>query len=220
MLRLFGTPHVSGLDGLPMRLPAKSYLAAALLDLKFAGVVERHVLAAELWENSSAVLANRSLRQMLVLVRNWESEFGRQIFSIGPRSIARGAAELRSDVSEFMDIKRIETGAELARLSSLYAGDFLLGLVDVSGDIHEWMASQRVRLRDRFVHLALEAAERLGGQEADDVLHRLAEESPYDDTIQRALMVHLARERSTGAVRSAYGVANRGPGMTTTVPRS
>ena len=136
MLRLFGTPHISDHERSQGKLPAKSYLAAALLELKYSGMVERHVLAAALWENSSEILANRSLRQLLVLVRTWEAEAGLRIFETGPRSIARGAGELGSDLAEFLRIGTVETRSQLARLSSLYAGDFRLPAESVFSRLH------------------------------------------------------------------------------------
>jgi len=203
MLRLLGIPHVDGVGSQLPTIPLKAFLAAALVDLRYSGEANRAGLAAALWPDAAADLAHRSLRQLLLLVRRWEEQTGALLFQTGPRHIYRGNKTLTSDAAVLMHL-RVPTDEEgIVALSKLYAGELLAPVDVVASDLGQWVAEQRDALQQRFVRLALDGAEIVGGPESETLLRRLGHDLPYDEEVERGLLHLLARERPA-AVREAY----------------
>lgn len=200
MLRLFGPTRVSGEAG--PRLPRAAFLAVALLDLAPSRVMTREALAARLWEGAPAARANASLRQLVSRIRTWEQGTSRSVLRVNAFTVGRDEATLPSDLSRFLAIDAVDSAATLRLVAELYAGDFLADIQDSSELTGQWIAEQRTWLRDRFVRLARLGAEQVGGEVARQVLHRVAEEAPYDDAVVRASMV--ATRQDPAEVRAIY----------------
>jgi DNA-binding SARP family transcriptional activator/tetratricopeptide (TPR) repeat protein len=200
MLRLFGPTRVSGESG--PRLPRAAFLAIALLDLAPSRVMTREALAARLWEGAPSARANASLRQLVSRIRSWEEGTGRSVLKVTPFTVGRDETTLSSDLSEFLALGPIDTAATLRLVAELYGGDFLADIEGGSEGTGQWITQQRTWLRDRFVKLALAGAQQVGGEVAQSVLRRLADESPYDDAIVRAGMV--AARHDPVEVRAIY----------------
>jgi DNA-binding SARP family transcriptional activator len=205
MLRVFGAPHLLANGGAIQRLPAKAYIALALLPLRFANICERSALAAALWEDAPQSLAHRSLRQLAQLVREVERENDVSLLTFLPRQVVRGPQNLSSDLDEFLRINAVTSRPDLERVLELYAGDLLaFGSERVSPELAQWIAEQRDRLRDRFRSLAVTGAMVVGGQTATDAFARLVVDFPYDEAVHRSYFLHLSRISSGTAVRQAY----------------
>jgi DNA-binding SARP family transcriptional activator len=205
MLRVFGAPHLLANGGAIQRLPAKAYIALALLPLRFANICERSALAAALWEDAPQSLAHRSLRQLAQLVREVERENDVSLLTFLPRQVVRGPQNLSSDLDEFLRINAVTSRPDLERVLELYAGDLLaFGSERVSPELAQWIAEQRDRLRDRFRSLAVTGAMVVGGQTATDAFARLVVYFPYDEAVHRSYFLHLSRISSGTAVRQAY----------------
>ena len=201
MLRLLGPTRVSG--GTGRGLPQAAFLAVAMLDLAPGRTLTREAIAARLWEGAPASKASASLRTLIKRLRDWEQGTGVSVLHVTPTALARDHASLPSDLSHFLAIDAVETAAGLRLFSELYGGDFLTGLEDSSEVTGQWIAGQRAWLRERFIKIALAGARRVGGVMAEEVLRRLVEEAPYDDTIVRAAMV--AARHDTTQIRALYG---------------
>lgn len=200
MLRLLGPTRVSGLNG--PRLPQAAFLAVAMLDLAPGRTLTREALATRLREGADPDKANASLRTLIKRIRDWEKASGTTVLSATPKAVARDHTNLPSDLSQFLATDTVETAAGLRLFNELYGGDFLSGVDDSSEHTGTWITGQRAWLRERFLRIALDGAQRIGGAIAQEVLRRLAEEAPYDDAIVRAAMV--AARRDPAEVRSIY----------------
>ncbi len=187
MLRLFGPTRVSGVTG--QGLPQAAFLAVAMLDLAPGRTLAREVLAARLWEGATATKASASLRTLIKRIRDWEQANGTSLLGATPSAVSRDDSHLDSDLSRLLATDTLETAPELRAFSDLFAGEFLASADNSSELTGQWIAEQRPWLRERFVRIALAGAQRIGGPAAEDALRRLAEISPYDDSIARAAMV-------------------------------
>ena len=205
MLRVFGAPHLLANGSAIQRLPAKAYIALALLALRFANICERSALATALWEDAPQSLAHRSLRQLAQLVREVERENDVSLFTFLPRQVVRGPENLSSELDAFLRINAVTSRPDLERILELYAGDLLaFGSERVSPELAQWIAEQRDRLRDRFRSLAVTGAMAVGGQTATDTFARLVADFPYDEAVHRSYFLHLSRVSSGTAVKQAY----------------
>lgn len=202
MLRVFGPPGVSGDPGL--KLKRMTFVAAAMLDLLPSRELSRDALAARLWPASPGPAAANSLRQVISAVRAWEKATGRTLFVADGKTIARPLGTEQSDLTTFMRIVDVGTSPELQRLDELYRGDLLETIDGLEGEAAIWLAEQRAALRDRFGALATEGAIRVGGQLAEDILRRLAQDAPYDDSLVRAQLVVASRRRDGVALKRLY----------------
>jgi DNA-binding SARP family transcriptional activator/tetratricopeptide (TPR) repeat protein len=200
MLRLFGPSRVSAIAG--PRLPRAAFLAVALLDLTPSRHMTREVLAAKLWDGATASKANTNLRQLLSRIRIWEQATGQSVLATSSNAVERNEATLSSDLQLFLGIASAETPAKLRWLVELYSGDFLAEVESGPDFIGQFVAEQRPWLRERFIKTALSGVRAAGGQVAEDVLRRLAEEAPYDDAIARETMI--AARHDPAMVQSVY----------------
>lgn len=125
------------------------------------------------------------------------------LFEVDARHVGRGMSALPSDAIQLLGTSPPTTAEELSSLSSLYAGDLLASLDEPTTDLGQWVGNRRDALQQRFVGLAIEGAERVGGVAAETMLRHLSSEFPYNEEIERALLRFLARERPA-AVAQAY----------------
>lgn len=201
MLRLLGPPAVAGRAA--TELPRKAFLIAAMLDLAPSRRMTREAIAARLWEGSGGDTSG-GLRQLLLRTRRWEIASGLTLLRADRSTLWRDADTVASDLASFLDIRSIEDGEALERLTTLYGGDLLAGIDDPGGEVGQWIAEKRTELRERFLRLGMAGAERVGGQRGIDVLGRLLGEAPYSDDIARALLLAVARAARPDLVKSVY----------------
>lgn len=200
MLRLFGPTRISGRS--ESRLPRAAFLAVALLDLAPSRALTREALAGKLWEGALPSRASANLRQLISRIRAWEIDAAQTVLKVTPFTVGRDDSNIPSDVAQFLAIETIDSAAGLRLLSELYSGDFLTDIEDGSEGTRQWINQQRTFLRDRFLRLALAAAQQFGGSIGETVLRRLGDEAPYDDAIARAAMV--AMRADPAGVRAVY----------------
>src|SRR5690349_8396204 len=182
MLHLFGKPFVE-LDGKPVDgLPSSAFLIVGLLALKFNNRADRAELSATLRENSEAKSANGFLRTQILRAKLWGDKAGSEVFATEGGMLVRSTEHLASDLDVFRGIEQIDTASALDDLLSLYRGDFLASVDGEDGtELKQWLHVQRQRLRERFIHLAAEGAERVGGPAADRAMVRVTDEGPSSD---------------------------------------
>jgi tetratricopeptide (TPR) repeat protein len=217
MLHLFGKPYVE-LDGRPAAgtpLPANALLVVALLSLRFAGTADRSELAATLRENAEPTSASGYLRTLLLRTRLWSEEHGEEVFAAGGRMLLRSSGHLRSDLDLFLAIEEINTASDLDGLLSIYRGDFLAGIDAEGAELKQWLHVQRERLRERFIRLAVDGADLVGGAVAERALMRVADEGPSSDEGLQTRLEHspntsAASGRPAAAAPRSHSVASGG----------
>jgi DNA-binding SARP family transcriptional activator len=209
VLRLLGPPGIYRRGA--GDLPRKAFLIAAMLDLSPARRMTREAVAARLWDGAEGD-TNAGLRQLLLRTRRWEAASELPILKADRTTIWRDDSTIPSDLSVFLNLRSVESGDALERLTMLYAGDLLAGIDEPGGETAQWIAEKRTELRERFLRLGLIGAERVGGQRGIDMLGRLLSEAPYSDDIARALLLAVARAARPDLVKSVYSTFAEPPG--------
>lgn len=182
---MLGPVHIAG-----SRVPPRNALfLAAVVDLSPKGRVERETVASLLWEDAATSRSLANLRQLLARIREWEALSGEILVEAEGSLLVRSANVAPSDLSTFLGIGKPSSPAELRLIDELYAGDFLVDVVPRGPNAADWIESRRASYRDRFVHLAIEGARRVGGPLALRILTRASEMAPYDDAVARQLMI-------------------------------
>lgn len=166
--------------------------------------MSRSALGARIWEGAPSANANVNLRQFLRRLRSWEKEAGVQILGSDDHTVWRDATMVGSDVSAFLAMPEVRTADDLRQLNEWYGGDLLSDVTPGADESGAWIGEERARLRERFLQMAFEGAQRIGGQAGSDVLQRLSAEAPYDDTIVRARMVLANGALGAQAARKIY----------------
>lgn len=204
MLRLLGKPHVALQGDVVTGLPDKAYVLLALLVLQGGGVMSRDRLRTMLWEDATAEGAGESLRWLLSRARKWESQHDYPLLA-SDRKTVKLAAGVTSDVAALAAIESIQDAADLERLLDLYRGELLTDVdFGLGAQLLETIRGHRAAIRRKYVALAQDAAERIGGERGERILRDLLAAAPDDEGVMRALLVHLARERGPRAVTSEY----------------
>ncbi len=203
MLRLFGLPRVENV-ATSTRLPRLAYVAAAMLDLSPHSLMSREALATLLWDRVADDRARANLRQLLARVRTWEMAAGVRLFDVSSDAISRGPGTLASDLRELRQAMVPTTAEDLARLVSLYAGELLENYPSEEGEAYFWIVARRTAMKDQFVRLALEGAQLVGGQPADEAFRWLEAIAPYDEAVARGRMVVAQREAGPDAARKVF----------------
>lgn len=207
MLRLLGKPRVVSGGVTLAGLPDKAYILMALLLLQLGGVASRDQLRTLLWEDSTAEKAGDSLRWLLAKVRAWEREHAIPLLRTDRSSVAL-VTGTNSDLRQLLELERIETIEELERLDDFSRGELLSGVdAGIGPQLLETVVRHRAALVRKHTALALAAAERIGGERGERILHNLMTGAPEDETVLRALMLHVARERGPRAVVAEYTAA-------------
>jgi tetratricopeptide (TPR) repeat protein len=88
-------------------------------------------------------------------------------------------------------------------LDDLFSGELLASIPELGPDLGQRILEERDALHQRFLRLAIDGADIVGGVHSETLLRRMSREYPYDEEIEQALLQLLARERPT-AVRQAY----------------
>jgi DNA-binding SARP family transcriptional activator len=178
-----------GEDVLPRAKKARA--ALGYLCLSFGARVPRARIASMLWDRVSAAQARTSFRQVL----------GELISAMGPLApelIATGRATVRLNT----DLCWVDALALLASSSSdstrsdlavLCGGELLDGLDEVSASFGQWLARERIRLKERIsgsLNTVLQQADRPGfdPEQLAAVARRLISFDPTHQGALRALM--------------------------------
>jgi len=199
MLKLLGSFGDFSFASSSAKPPEKALLIVVLLTLTYRNAVPRRKIASILWEDASTSSASANMRQLLAQIRKWNSSSAQPIFQFNREHVFRDETCVATDLDQFLAFGEIQTASELSRLLSTYGSGLLPDLAKEYGkDLTLQLSALRSQMRERFVRIALKAAQCIGGAEGELTLLRLQEEEPYDETILRALIVHLAQtERST-----------------------
>ncbi|HWA18980.1 MAG TPA: tetratricopeptide repeat protein [Devosia sp.] len=204
MLRLLGVPGAIGPGGPAPRLSDKTYALVALIDLKHAGRVDRHVVAQELWEDKDAAAAQANLRNLLSRLRRWEQETRITLLKDDGIALFRDHECVRTDVEELLAAGSAQMESDVIALDRSL-GQGLLGDrgLDFGSNLFAWLEEQRGLLQDRLLEMILPAAA-AGGAASRSTLKRLLEASPLDERVERALLTNLSRGGSRSAVANEY----------------
>lgn len=201
MLRLFGPARVTGFIG--SRPPRMAFVAAAMLDLAPGRSLDRRALAQALWPGHEPQRASGNLREMLSRTAAWQEDSGLAVFRADGRVLFRDPSTVQTDLTLFLHLAVPDSTGGLRWLLELYAGDFLADADPNGEETIQWIDTQRVSLRDRFVALCLQGVRRVGGAIAEQALQRLEQEAPYDDEVAREVMISAARHGAQSA-RAAF----------------
>ena len=154
---VLGRLTVTGPDNRDLTPRSRKARALAAYVLLAGEPVGRERLKTLLWGDRGEEQAAASLRQSLYELRDLTSG-PTPVLAVSRDHVAPGGGEP-------CDLALIETAAargDIATLTAALAPDVTLlsGLDGVSPDFDDWLAAERVRLRDRIVSAAVEAAAR------------------------------------------------------------
>jgi|GEM_PF-2037822 len=203
-IRLFGRPHIE-VDGVVReRLPEKAYLLLALLLLEFQGRASRLQLEALLW-GANGDRAAASLRGLLAEMRRWQRANGAQLFEADRLDVSL-APGLDSDVRWVREAAPIDNARQLDEALGMCAAPLLSDITaEIGTSLSALLLQHRNVLQERFLALMLPAAERIGGEQGERLLRLLHRGAPDDESIARALLLHLHREKGPLAVEEEFG---------------
>lgn len=206
-LRLFGTPHLEGDNGiLPNPGPRRVAMLACIAAAGSAGIT-RDKLVARLWPDADDDRARRNLSQLLYSLR---TELGVDLIE-GTGTLRLDPAQCTVDITAF-DLALSERRD--ADAVALYGGPFLDGFhLAESPEFSQWADTERDRretaARQAAVRVA-EAASKDAPQEASIAWARAVALDPHNTKIVLRLMDAYVRSGDrTSAVRTAEQYANR-----------
>ncbi len=194
----------------PKRMALLAYLAVA----EPRGLKRRDTLMALFWPDSDADHARRVLRQTVYLLRR--ALGGDAVISRGGEEVGINPEALRSDVGQFEEAL---AQGRLAEALELYRGDFLSGFhpPGVAGEMEEWIASERRRLRAAAASAAWTLASReeqrgrLGA--SDGGVHwarrAVALDRDNEDAVKDLMLLLARRGDRAGALRVFEDHAHR-----------
>lgn len=175
-----------------------------LVIMRFHGAADRHLLADLLWEEQSSSAARANLRNLLSWLKGWQERNGVLLVEYDRSRVFRSERCLAADLDRLMAARPASDDDSLAAVCSVWSGELLEGIGDGFGsDLAAWVAGQRWELRERLLGLTLAAASQ-AGPHLEPVVRRIAGQAPLDERAQRALLVHLARHRTTAVVAAEY----------------
>ncbi len=152
MTRLFfrtlGVPQLEDSSGRVLSLKTRKALAILGYLVRCPGGTEtRGELSALLWSDGDRSRSAMSLRQALSHIRQAEKEAGMRLVVATPSTLSL----LRENIQTDIDVLTRGVGgadpAELDRISSLWAGDFLHGFDVLDPAFGEWLAVEQARVR-------------------------------------------------------------------------
>jgi DNA-binding SARP family transcriptional activator/TolB-like protein len=183
-----------GDDVLPRAKKARA--ALGYLCLAFGAPVPRARVASMLWDRVSAAQARTSFRQAL-------SEL---TFAMGPLAaelISTGRATVRLNtnacwVDALALLESSSSHSSRTDLAVLCEGELLEGLEEVSGTFGQWVARERIRLKERLsgsLDVVLQQMNRPGSDpsQVSAIARRLISFDPTHQGASRALMRALAK---------------------------
>ncbi len=198
-VRLLGTPQIwtsGGWRYLPLdkRLALLTYLAVS------EGWVTRERLSYLFWADVPTAQSRVNLRRLLLRTRALPL----------PVQIESGDVRLRwsapSDVKAF----RLAVAAgDWVSAARLYAGDLVEGLeIDEAAEIGQWLQYERAQLREAYrgaaLSLAESAAEEGRATEAEQILGKLQERDPLDETVVQRRLRLLVDAGATAEARRVF----------------
>ncbi|KKB80291.1 hypothetical protein VW35_07745 [Devosia soli] len=202
MLRLFGQV-ILDLDPTIARPPIKAFALLAMLALAPKGSLERATVATNLWDGDKAS-ALGNLRVLLTGLKKYEAPDMR-LLRWDARRIWRDATCLPSDVDAFLGLGEVEKAPQLKTIQSLYRGDLLEGAEIRGGEGFEaWLAHARAEIGARYRDLVLRAQAASDPAEARAALLRLSRQFPFDEQVERALLMRTAQSDGPAAVSHEF----------------
>lgn len=197
-MRLLGGFELRLASGGPIGLSTrKSRLLLAYLALAAGRPQPRTRLAALFWGDRAEPLARASLRRELHALRQALAGLEPGGLLISTDAVAFDPAAAAIDVVLFEDLATRSDVESLGRAADLYRGDLLEGLTAREAGLDDWLAPQRLRLRNLAVGTL---AKLLEGRMADGMsadaaatARRLLALDPAQEVAHRALMRLLAQ---------------------------
>lgn len=202
-ISLLGSPEirVAG-ESVPLPRTRKSLCLLALLVLEAAkgeGVLDRVMLAEQLWPDSPVEAAATNLRQSLAILRRSLGEAGDMIESPAKSTLRLNPNGLRCDVYTFdAAIARKDYESAVAA----YRGTLLLGVYD------DWLLPERDCRERACLDALLALSEKANACGDVEAARRWAEQAvffnPLDEPAQRQLYTAYALEGNLAAARVAF----------------
>jgi DNA-binding SARP family transcriptional activator/TolB-like protein len=203
-LHLFGSPHFEVSGNNIAGIPAKAFVAIALLAIKFGGEARRSVLASHLWENQESKSANANLRQLLAGIRRFESKNNFLILQTGRERVHLNI-DISNDLKKFVELKSPKNSAGLTEHTIERQKEFLHGLEYVVGeDVQNWIVAVRQEYAARFLEISLENAVQFGGDAGVKALEFLLSRHPYQGKLLRALILVHSRSQNYAAIYRCF----------------
>ena len=151
-LRLFGQIQILLDEATEVRAPGKkAYALLAYLALNANGWHTREKLATLLWGDRGEEQARHSLRQAVLALRKSLGDSDGIILKSDDDRLALDAAAIEVDIREFEELAAKSTREALESAVDLYSGELLEGLSVRSQEFDDWLAEERVRLRNLAV---------------------------------------------------------------------
>ena len=199
--------RIALLGGLDVRLPSgqamnlssrKAQGLLAYLALRPGQFHTRDKLATLLWGDASDERARHSLRQALLTLRRSLAAISPGLVVVAGDTLAVDASQVEVDQEAFERLAAEGTYRSLEAAASLYRGEFLEGLHVTEPAFQEWVAGQRVRLRERAVEvLARLLQHQRGNGEVEPAIQtalRLLRLDRTQEVVHRTLIQLYARQ--------------------------
>src|SRR3569623_1067427 len=209
LLRLIGTAEFIA-SGQRQKLPEKGFQLLAFLTLSPLGRSTRRQLADLLWDSADDAVALSNLRQLLLRIRRFPAVDA--ILEADAVAIWLHPAPLRSDLQEFLKLVESEEPRQVLDALSLFRGDLLEETFEASSGFTQWLAVNRVRLRETFFAAASKALiemTRFGNavpEELRMIERRMLPPEPDREASYRALIEAYGRNGMKDDVIRLYGV--------------
>ena len=126
----------------------KARAALAYLCLAFGAPVPRARIASMLWDRASAAQARTSFRQALSELTSAMGPLAAELISTGRATVRLNTNACWVDALALLESS--SSHASRADLAVLCAGELLEGLEEVSGTFGQWLARERIRLKERL----------------------------------------------------------------------
>ena len=131
----------------------KSEALLALLARHPGKRIAREKLAALLWPESREFNARVSLRQTLKQLRQSLARPGEEVIVVTGNALAIEPSLVRVDVVSFEELSEMGSRAALEEAADLYRGEFLEEVADLTEPFAEWVAFERMQLREQMLAL-------------------------------------------------------------------
>jgi DNA-binding SARP family transcriptional activator len=183
-----------GDDVLPRAKKARA--ALAYLCLAFGAPIPRSRLASMLWDRVSAAQARTSFRQALSELISAMGPLGAELVSTGRATVRLNTNACWVDALALLESS--SSHASRADLALLCGGELLEGFDEVSETFRQWLARERIRLKERLsgsLDAVLLQMDRPGCDPAQlsAIARRLISFDPAHQGASRALMRALAK---------------------------
>jgi DNA-binding SARP family transcriptional activator len=183
-----------GDDLLPRAKKARA--ALGYLCLAFGAPVPRSRLASMLWDRVSAAQARTSFRQALRELTSAMGPLAAELISTGRATVRLNTNACWVDALALLESS--SSHSSRTGLAVLCDGELLEGLEEISGTFGQWVARERIRLKERLsgsLDVVLQQMNQSGcdPNELSAIARRLISFDPTHQGASRALMRALAR---------------------------